>query len=71
MKSLFIYVVSILTMVSLSSCGNNLTEMEASELRTRAYNCVVESSTTAAESQVCANIKRECLRRQKAGQFDC
>jgi len=45
--------------------------MDGSELRKRAYSCLVETSSTAAEIQVCENIQRECLRRQKAGQFDC
>lgn len=71
MKSLFRCVICFVGVVSLLGCGNNFADMEGSELRKRAYNCVIESSSSAAESQVCENIKRECLRRQKAGQFDC
>lgn len=71
MKSLFRCVICFFGAVSLLGCGNNFADMEGSELRERAYNCVIESSSSAAQSQVCENIKRECLRRQKAGQFDC
>lgn len=63
--------ISILSVASLAGCESGLAEMEGSELRKRAHQCVVEPDSTAAESQVCQNIKRECLRRQKAGQFDC
>lgn len=71
MKYLFICLISLLGVASLAGCENNFSEMEGSELRTRAYNCVIEPSSTAAELQVCENIQRECLRRQSAGQFDC
>ena len=71
MKYLCISVICFLGMTSLVSCSNNFTEMDASDLRKRAHRCVIESNSTAAKLQVCENIKRECLRRQKAGQFDC
>lgn len=56
---------------SLVGCDNNFAKMEGVELRERSYHCLAETSSTAAELQVCENIRRECERRQKAGEFDC
>jgi hypothetical protein len=52
-------------------CNSSLSEIEGSELRKRAYRCVIDTNLTAAELQVCQNIQRECKRRQSEGQFDC
>jgi hypothetical protein len=68
---LLIGVVFFSCITSLAGCENNFSAMEGSELRSRAYQCVIKASSTAAEEQVCENIQRECLRRQDAGQFDC
>jgi predicted ATPase with chaperone activity len=55
----------------IASCDSNLSTIEGSELRKRAYHCVMEVKMTTADLQICQNIQRECLRRQQAGQFDC
>lgn len=71
MKYLLILNLTLLTVFSVSGCDSNFTQMDGAELRKRAYSCLVETSSTAAELQVCENIRRECERRQEAGQFDC
>jgi len=70
-KYLLIINLAVLSMFSLLGCDSNFAQMDGAELRKRAYSCLIETSSTAAEIQVCENIQRECLRRQKAGQFDC
>ncbi len=70
MKYLLAIVLSI-TFLTITACNSSLSKIEGTELRKRAYRCVVETDLTAAEIQVCANIKRECKRRQDQGQFDC
>lgn len=56
---------------TLSACSSEFSSMDGAELRKRAYRCLSENNTTAASLQVCENIRRECERRQKAGNFDC
>lgn len=60
-----------LSLFAVEGCNSSLSGIEGSELRKRAYRCVVETDLTAAEIQVCKNIQRECKRRQAEGQFDC
>ncbi|MBL4796536.1 MAG: hypothetical protein JKY50_03905 [Oleispira sp.] len=71
MKYLLICTTFYVCVASLVGCGNTFSEMEGVELRERSYHCLAEASSTAAELQVCENIRRECQRRQEAGEFDC
>ncbi|MFT4765925.1 MAG: hypothetical protein ACI9OH_003039 [Oleispira sp.] len=54
-----------------TACDSNLSTIDGSELRKRAYQCVIEVKMTTADLQICQNVQRECQRRQQAGQFDC
>ena len=56
---------------TLTACDSNLSKLEGSALRERAYRCANEMNMTTAEIQVCKNIQRECQRRQNAGRFEC
>jgi hypothetical protein len=60
-----------LSLLAIEGCNSSLSGIEGSELRKRAYRCLIETDLTAAEIQVCKNIQRECKRRQSEGQFDC
>lgn len=71
MKYLFICALSFFSLISLSGCESAFSKMEGSELRTRAYHCVIAIDQTVAQLQVCENIQRECKRRRDAGRFDC
>ena len=64
----FILVMSVLLV---SACTNELAEIKDSELRSRAYRCVVEADQSTAEIQVCKNLERECERRREEGNFVC
>lgn len=56
----------------LTGCFNNqYADIEDSELRRRAYRCVINSNPSTAEIQVCKNIRRECDRRREEGRFVC
>tara|TARA_R110001583_G_scaffold7467_1_gene36910 strand:- start:2232 stop:2444 length:213 start_codon:yes stop_codon:yes gene_type:complete len=54
-----------------TACDSNLSRLDGSDLRERAYRCANEMNMTTAEIQVCKNIQRECQRRQDAGRFEC
>ncbi len=61
----------ILAALSISACDGRFANLEASELRKRAYECEQGVNLTAPEIQVCKNIMRECKRREANGQYDC
>lgn len=61
----------VLSAFSLTACDSGLSSIAPSELRKRAYSCEMSVDLTAAEIQVCKNIKRECKRREKEGKYDC
>lgn len=60
-------------MVFLTGCdfNNAYAQIEDSELRRRAYRCVINQNPSTAEIQVCKNIRRECDRRRETGRFVC
>ena len=67
-----------LTLISLAFCmfltgcfNNQYADIEDSELRRRAYRCVINNNPSTAEIQVCKNIRRECDRRREEGRFVC
>ena len=64
-----------LVMVLLSGCkwGNDsaLSTMPNAELRKQNYHCQMAGSLSAAEIQVCRNIRRECDDRASKGNYVC
>lgn len=55
----------------LLACSAGLSGLSDKELRRRHYECEHSVSLSAAEIQVCNNIKRECERRAAEGNFVC
>mgnify|MGYP003624472900 CR=1 FL=1 len=55
----------------LAACGDVMGDLSDRDLRHRHYECQVATRSSAAELQVCANVKRECDRRAKSGHYAC
>ncbi|MDK2779349.1 MAG: hypothetical protein KYX62_16985 [Pseudomonadota bacterium] len=58
-------------LVMLTGCSSELESVSDKDLRRRHYECQHAVNLTAAEIQVCHNIRRECERRAAAGNFVC
>lgn len=74
MKKLNVVSLWMVSLVLLPGCDtgmNDLGELSDRELRHRNYECQMATNLGAAKLQVCANLKRECERRAKAGHYAC
>ena len=66
-----VFVFLSLVMVGLSGCESDMADINDRDLRQRNYECEMGTNLGVAQLQVCANIKRECDRRAKAGHYAC
>lgn len=59
---------------ALTACGVQKSGLQLAtdkELRKRNYECLMASSLSPAEIQVCKNVRRECDRRAGQGNYVC
>lgn len=62
---------ALLTLLLLSSCGNELAGLTDSELQDRAHQCRSGRDQTPGQAISCDNFRRECQRRRDEGRYVC
>ncbi|GAA6145648.1 MAG: hypothetical protein CSH37_05810 [Thalassolituus sp.] len=69
LRALLLFMIVVLTGCELGQ--SPFADTSNRELRERNYKCQMASSLSAAEIQVCKNIRRECDARAEKGNFVC
>jgi hypothetical protein len=65
------YLLPFLVAMAVSGCSGDMTDVSDRDLRQKQYHCQMSTNLSAAEIQVCANIRRECEKRAQAGHYAC
>ncbi|MCY0964627.1 hypothetical protein [Parathalassolituus penaei] len=61
----------VLVVAGLSGCSGDMAGVSDRDLRQKHYHCQMSTNLSAAEIQVCANVRRECDARAKSGHYAC
>ncbi len=61
----------VLTAVLLLACGSKLKGLDNTELAAKRDECIQQNPTSPGRVTACENIKKECERRRKEGNYAC
>ncbi len=62
---------SVFFLVGLSACESRMASMSNQELAAKRDECVQRNPTSPGKVTACENIRKECERRRKEGNFSC
>jgi len=69
MKLLFVIVLTVLALVA---CGDSkMKSMSDNELSAKRDECLAKNPTAPGRATACENIRKECERRRKEGNYAC
>lgn len=66
-----LFSVSVLILLGLSACEGGMKGMSNQELAAKRDECVQRNPTSPGKVTACENIRKECERRRKEGNFAC
>ncbi|ACR14150.1 hypothetical protein [Teredinibacter turnerae] len=61
----------LLLIIGLTACDGGLRSLSNSELATKRDECIAGNPTSPGKVTACENIRKECERRRKDGNFAC
>lgn len=71
-RNVFVVLVSVLIAMGISACdGGKMQKMSNQELQTRNDECVQGNPTSPGKVTACENVRKECERRRKEGNYTC
>jgi hypothetical protein len=64
-------ILSTVTLFLLNACGGALAGLDNTELATKRQDCMRQNPTSPGRVTACENIRKECERRRKSGNYVC
>ena len=65
------HVLGIVFALILTACGGGLSGMSNQEIAAKSDECIQRNPTSPGKATACENIRKECERRRKEGNFAC
>ena len=71
MKTTFVLISTLLCMLLLTACEGKMQAMSNQELTAKRDECIRGNPTSPGRVTACENIRKECERRNKEGNYAC
>lgn len=70
-RSTMIAIITLLSLIAISGCESKWQKMSNSDLAQKRSDCIIRNPTAPGSVTACENVRKECDRRRKDGNYAC